>query len=357
MSQSQHSLLNDIKPYFMRSFLVALVFLAGSTGSIGQSLTAKEKKEIFENSKKVFAEHYYFKAKVEPVINYLDKQWSLGAYSQLNTVGPLTEALSRDLKHLTNDGHLNYFHREKEIVASEQNQNQPQIPFGLLHDKFLNNGLSSVQVLPGDIGYMRIQAFGDMEGTLAGAFSFIANTNALIIDLRGNGGGMLSNYLSSFLLPEKPVHLITIQWNNRTDSIYTIEKLKGPRYLDKPVYILLDKGTFSSAEEFAYDMQALKRATLVGEKTGGGANPGGTIPVLSLADGSRVDLFVPMGKVTQPITGTNWEAKGVQPEVPVSAEIALTKAHQLALEYLESKENNSFIREQYKKIRAEKVGK
>lgn len=341
----------------MRSLLVVMIFLAGTTMSSGQHLTAKEKQEIFENSKKVFREHYYFKATVDPVINYLDDQWKKGSYETLNTVGPFTEALSRDLKHLTRDGHLNYFHRQKEIVADEEKQGQPQIPFGLLEDKFLNNGLSTVQVLPGDIGYIKIQAFGDMEGPLAGAFSFVANTNALIIDLRGNGGGMLSNYLSSFLFPEKPVHLITIQWNSRTDSIYTIEKLNGPRYLNKPVYILIDKGTFSSAEEFAYDMQALKRATLVGATTGGGANPGGTVPILKLADGSRVDLFIPMGKVTQPITGANWETTGVQPEVKVNSEDALSTAHQLALEYLENRESNSFIREQYKKIRSEKFKK
>ena len=332
---------------------LALIILALTQGYItsAQQLSGAEKKEIFDNTKKVFAEHYHFKEKVEPVVHYLDEQWAKGKYASLNTVDSYTKALTDDLRHLTNDAHLNYFIREKEVVADEEKQSRPQLPWGLLNEKFLNNGLTEVKVLPGDIGYIKIQAFGDIEDPLSGAFHFIANTNALIIDLRGNGGGMLSNYLSSFLLPQKKFHLVTIQWNNRTDSIFTVEKLKGPRYLDKPVYLLVDKGTFSSAEEFAYDMQAMKRVTIIGENTGGGANPGGTIPVSKLTDGSRVDLFVPMAKVTQPITGTNWEAKGVIPEIKTSSEDALKKAQQLALEYLEKKESNSFIKEQYGKIK------
>lgn len=325
-----------------------------ATVSFTQQIGPKEKSEIIANTKNLFAQHYHYKDQGKPTLDYIDHQWKAGNYDSCHSVESFTKALGTDLQHFTHDKHLNFFHHSAEVAKA--NGDQPIIPWGLLNENFLNNGMTAVQILPGDVGYIKIQAMGDFEQIAPAAFNFVSNTQALIIDVRGNGGGMLTNLLISYLLPEARIHLNTISWNDRVDSIFNIHQLNGSRYLNKPVYILTDHVTFSSAEEFAYDLQNLKRATIVGEKTGGGANPGGTMPVYSFADGSRLDLYISMAKVENPISKTNWEGSGVKPDVETDPSLALQKAHALALKFLHDKETNGFIKQKYVEILAKVSG-
>ena len=331
----------------IRNSILALSLLI-STKVSAQNLSALEKEAIFNNTKKLLTENYHFKKAVSPTINYLDKKWKSGSYKSFSTLPTFTDALSKDLKSAANDRHLNFFYMEPEIATGkEEAQN---IPWFLMNEKFLNNGLTNVDILPGDIGYIKIGAFGAFERALGGAFAVVENTQALIIDLRGNGGGMPSNLVSAYLFPEDSIHLSTIFWNDRTDSLFTPRKLEGPRYLNKPVYLLTDKSTFSSAEAFVYDLKAMKRVTIIGEETGGGANPGGTLPVYTFPNGARLDLYVSLAHVENAITKTNWEGTGVYPDIKVNAEVALQKAQVLALEHLAKKEQNVFLRKKYEEI-------
>ncbi len=299
--------------------------------------------------KSALKQHYHFKDQINNIITQIDKKWKAGDYTSLNTRETFTDELSNDLKEIANDRHLNFFYTPADIA--KESDKGPEMPWGLMNSKFLNNGLNKVEILPGDIGYMRIEAFGWLDEVLPAAFKFLSETKALIIDLRGNGGGMLSNLAASYLLPEDSIHLITIFWNDRTDKIFTHRTLSGPRYLDKPVYLLTDKGTFSSAEEFTYDLQALKRVTVIGENTGGGANPGGLVPVHTFGDSSRLELFVSMAHVENAITKSNWEGKGVQPDIVTDPKDALTKAQTLALEYLMQQEKSAVIKKQFEEIK------
>jgi C-terminal processing protease CtpA/Prc len=166
--------------------------------------------------------------------------------------------------------------------------------------------------------------------TVAAAMSFVANTDALIFDVRQNGGGSpeMVALISSYLFGDKPVHLNSIyqREGNRTEDFFTKPTVLGKKYGDKDVYVLTSNRTFSAAEEFTNNLKALKRATIVGETTGGGANPGGMFRL-----DEHFGIFVPTGRAINPITKTNWEGTGVKPDVEVSKELALKTAHLMAL--------------------------
>ena len=160
----------------------------------------------------------------------------------------------------------------------------------------------------------------------------LQKTRALIVDVRRNGGGSpesVSYLVSYFLRSAEPVHINTfINRNPGTETFRSQDFFSETTpfsYAGKPVYVLTSVRTFSGGEEFAYDMQVMDLAELVGETTGGGANPGGTV---RLAAG--LTMFIPGGRARNPITGTNWEGVGVIPDVAVSSENAL----KVALEHL-----------------------
>jgi hypothetical protein len=172
--------------------------------------------------------------------------------------------------------------------------------------------------------------------TTAAAMNFLANTDALIIDLRRNGGGQpeMVALLSSYLFDQR-AHLNDIysRFDNRTQEYWTRDTVAGKRYGEsKPVYVLTSKRTFSGAEEFAYNLKNLKRATVIGEVTGGGAHP---VRPHRLTD--HFMIGVPFARAINPITQTNWEGVGVTPDIDTTAEQALKVAHLAALKNLMAK--------------------
>jgi C-terminal processing protease CtpA/Prc len=184
------------------------------------------------------------------------------------------------------------------------------------------------------VGYLKFDMFAPPElcgPTAAAAMNFLAGTRALIIDLRENGGGAprMVTYLSSYLFATR-THLNDL-WTRRTDrteEFWTLDSVPGRRFGGaKPVYVLTSAQTFSGAEEFAYNLKTLKRATVVGETTGGGAHP---------VRGQRIDehfmIGVPFARAINPITHTNWEGVGVEPDVKVPASEALATAQRLLAE-------------------------
>ncbi|MCP3141993.1 S41 family peptidase [Pyxidicoccus xibeiensis] len=192
-------------------------------------------------------------------------------------------------------------------------------------------GVNRVERLDGNVGYLRLTSFPEVEfggDAATAAMRLLSGTDALIIDLRGNGGGdgeLVAMYLG-WLLPE-PTHVLDTVWKGRgTEQLHTPAYLPAGRYGDKEVYVLTDGHTFSAAESLAYDLQARKRARVVGERTRGGANPGVALPV-----DEHFVVGVPMGQTVHAVTKTSWEGVGVKPDVPVAAEDALRTAHVAAL--------------------------
>jgi C-terminal processing protease CtpA/Prc len=160
--------------------------------------------------------------------------------------------------------------------------------------------------------------------------NLLAHTDALIIDLRKNTGGSptMIALLSTFLFGPEPVHLNSFydRSGDKTSQTWTLPYVPGQRTPDKPVFVLTSNRTFSAAEEFTYNLKNLKRATIIGEKTGGGAHPGGDISVTP-----HFRVFVPVGRAINPISGTNWEGTGIEPDIAVPEAGALDYAYRLAL--------------------------
>lgn len=197
-------------------------------------------------------------------------------------------------------------------------------------------GIPRIEMLPNNIGYLRLDFFADPMAcgrTAAAAISFLANTDAVIFDLRDNSGGdprmvaMMLTYLF-----DKPVHLNDFydRTDNKTTEYWTLRYVPGLRLGKKPAYVLTSSRTFSGAEEFAYDLKNLRRATVVGETTAGAAHAVSPHPA-----GDHFTVFVPNARIISPVTNRDWEGTGVSPDVPTSADDALEAAARLAEEKIQ----------------------
>jgi hypothetical protein len=198
----------------------------------------------------------------------------------------------------------------------------------------INCGFVKAEQLANNVGYLKFNMFADPDvcgPTASAAMNFLANVDALVIDLRDNGGGSpaMVAYITSYLF-SKRTHLNDL-WTRRTNEtkeFWTNADVTGKRLGDdKPVFVLTSSRTFSGGEEFTNNLKALKRATIIGETTGGGAHP---------VAGQRINehfiIGVPFARAINPITKTNWEGTGVEPDVKVPASDALTTALKLIVE-------------------------
>ena len=197
-----------------------------------------------------------------------------------------------------------------------------------------NFGFVRVERLAGNIGYLDLRGFmppGVAGETATAAMTFLASSDAVIFDLRQNGGGdpTMVAFITSYLFGLQPVHLNDFysRLTNETRQSWTLAYVPGRRLTNKDVYILTSSRTFSGAEEFTYNLKYLKRATVVGETTGGGAHT-----VAGRRINNQFAINIPSGRPINAVTKTNWEGVGVEPDVKVAAENALKAAHLIALE-------------------------
>ncbi len=262
-----------------------------------------------------------------------------GEYKDVTSARAFADSLTAHLRAVSRDRHLEVRYSAGRMPAARAGASTADIDMLMrMFGREVNFGFERVERLEGNVGYLELRTFGFdpewVEDAAAAAFALLASTDALIIDVRRNGGGSPHTValVSSYLLGDKPVHLSSLYWREggRTERIYTHPNVAGRRYgPDKPVYILTGPGTFSGAEAFAYGLQSLKRAVIVGERSGGGAHPG---VLRRLTDHFMV--WVPSGRVINPVTGTNWERVGVRPDVIVPEAEAKHVAHALALHQL-----------------------
>ncbi len=265
-------------------------------------------------------EAYVFPDKGARAAAALETSLKERAYAGVTDPVRFAQQVTDQLRAVTEDGHM------RVIYGS---------PFGNAPAAAPQGAGFEVERLDGNIGLIRLARFAPPEifnPAADEAMRSLSDTRALIIDMQANGGGHPASvaYLASFFLAaDRPVHINSLIWRNRgTDTFRTETFRSAPtpvRYLDRPVYVLVGPQTYSAGEEFAYDLQALKRATVVGAKTRGGANPGGLTEL-----GADFFVVVPTGRAENPITHGNWEGVGVQPDIPTAAEVAEATAIALA---------------------------
>lgn len=286
---------------------------------------------------KALGETYVFPEVAAKMGDALRRHRESGDYADIKTGQDLANLLTKHLQEVSKDKHLRVRCSTDKLPPPPAGEPTPEI---LARMKTMaaksNAGFRKVERLAGNVGYIDFDRFmgaDEISGPAAAAMSFLANTDALIIDLRHNGGGSPRGVqvLCSYLFGAEPVHLNSLYWrkDDRTQEFWTLKDLPAPRYLDKEVYVLTSSDTFSGAEECAYNLQTRKRATIVGETTGGGAHPGGGVRL-----GDHFIAFVPSGRAINPVTKTNWEGTGVKPDVAVPADRALKEGHRLAVQAL-----------------------
>jgi hypothetical protein len=299
------------------------------------TIDAATRTQVIEGVLKRLNDSYVFPETAKKMEQSIMERVRKQEYDQITSAKEFATKLTSDLQEVSHDKHLRvrYSNRaipergpRREPTAQEREEQKRELAW-------MNHGFSKVERLPGNIGYLEFLNFMDEElgaDTVAAAMNFVNGTDALIIDMRNNGGGnpAMVALVCSYLFGPEPVHLNDLYWRegNRTDEFWTKKEIAGKRYLNKDVYVLTSKRTFSGAEEFTYNLKNLKRATIIGETTGGGAHPGGGFRI-----NEHFGMFVPTGRAISPITKTNWEGTGVTPDVAVPADQALLTARVMAL--------------------------
>jgi len=331
----------------IRCLTLSLLLGLGSTGALlaqdhrpDAPIGNAERKQVIEALAKQLQANYVFPDVAKELSAQLTAKLARGDYDRANTAKAFGDALTHDLKELGKDGHFMVgfdpsFLAQPARDATAARAEIEQVRADVVGSSF---GIQRVERLPGNVGYLEIRQFGPTElvsAAYASAMLLLSGTDALILDLRRNGGGeptSVAYLLSHFFAEGDERHLndLYFRHDNATRQYWTSPSV-GVHYT-KPVYVLTSPRTFSGGEECAYDLQTQKRATLVGETTGGGANPGDPV---ELAAGFAA--FIPNGRAINPVTHTNWEHVGVKPDIAVPAANAQQAAYVAILKTLLAK--------------------
>ena len=312
-------------------FIIAFIIQYSCNGQ-NSNMQPIKINELINSISDSLNKHYIFPDKAENISAYLHSQLKSNAYTKLlNDPQKLEQLISKDISSVYRDPHLRVqfdpgfnaqvaYHPTAEELQQVKN-----------YWKDNNYSFKKLEVLPGNIGYLSFNLFVDdikaAKPTIKAALSFLANTDAIILDLRNNMGGdpnMVSQIESYFFAQKTEMNSLINRSNNDTVFMYADPFKSDSLSLSMPVYILTSQHTFSGAEDFCYGMQVAKRAIIVGETTGGGAHP-----QMPFSVNQGFVMYIPFARSLNPITLKDWEGTGVIPDVKISANKALIKAQEL----------------------------
>jgi C-terminal processing protease CtpA/Prc len=341
-----------IRKAFIFIFAVLLFAIANSRTVSAQggnnqpdmTLDAATRTQVIEGVIKRFNQSYVFPEVAKTMEQSVREQMRKGEYDKITSAQMLAETLTANLRQVSKDTHVGVVFSSKplppmnEIKKEESAAERENRRLDLAR---INNGFLKVERLKGNVGFLDIDLFVDPAfagDTSTAAMNFLANTDALIIDLRycpGGSGEMVKHLLSYFFADSVFLGVYYQRENDVTNHSWTSPYVPGQRYLKKDVYILTSSRTHSAAEAFAYNLQSLKRATVIGETTRGGAHPSGRYRITE-----HFGVQVPIGHSINAVTKTDWEGKGVLPDIQTTADKAFKVAHLTVLKRILEKNPN-----------------
>ncbi|MBV1851745.1 S41 family peptidase [Catellatospora tritici] len=292
-------------------------------------------RELVDSVLTAMCAHYVFPERAVFAAVSIRERLDAGHYEGLDEAG-LAERLNADLRELCADKHLRL--RVRKGQPADAAAEGPADVLAAYRERLRtdNHRIGRVERLDGNVGYIDLRGVTDPAvggRAIAAAMELVSHTYALLLDLRRNRGGSPDGaiFWSSYFFPDSGTHLNSIESaeTGTTRQYWSLAYLPGERYLDRPVYVLTSPDTFSAGEEICYNLKAQGRAVLVGEPTAGGAHPARALPLTP-----TLELSVPYARSVNPVTGTNWEGAGVEPDLAVPAEEAYPVAYRAALEHV-----------------------
>ncbi len=334
--------------------LSVVFFLFSSIVCTGQNLTEKNKKQIAKRLITQIKDNYVLQDSVAFIIPKIKESYNQEAFKKKQTAAEFALYLTKLLRTLTRDAHFGFIYHPQvsDLLLQAQDgdttASNTQLD-ALLGDLGGNPGpiekhnffFRKAELLEGNIGYLKLDQIPALESsqpTLDAAMAFLSNSDAFILDLRGNRGGAggFIPYFMSYFFPKKKKLLYKREMPAPAwDSIsyhYTHEQVNGKRMDNTPLYILTDQATGSAATNMAYTLQSFERATIIGENTGSGYRGAHSASLFPLYHG--IVGLIPIGRVVNAKTNTNWRVAGVHPDIPANSKNALHIAHIKALEDL-----------------------
>jgi hypothetical protein len=319
------------------SFLTALAL--GARGQdknaavAGNKMAAAERKAVIDTLVAKVNALYVYEDIAKKMTSAILQHQQHHDYDTITSRDVLAKRLTADLHAVCNDGHLGVEYSATPIIDEK-----PEAPSQAAADAFRktwarsNFNFKKVEVLDGNIGLLQVDTFFPsdwIKDLVQSSMTFLANSDAVIIDIRKNHGFADGGFLIASYFFNEPTH-----WNDSYDrdaktlrQSWTLPVVPGVKLGDKEVYILVSKDCFSASEDFAYNMQALGRAKVIGEVTGGGAHPTKPYKI-----GTYFLADIPFAYGVNPVTHTDWEGKGVRPDVQVPADQALLTAQIMAIQ-------------------------
>jgi hypothetical protein len=301
-------------------------------------IDSAERKAVVETAIARIEGAYVFPDRTRAIASALRRKLSSGGFDSIGDPNAFADSVNAVIQSVAHDKHLGLSWSPEPLppLGAGGEPDPAMMAMQQAMMRRMNYAIPKAEVLDGNIGYLKMNLFARAQNagpTLAAAMAFLQHSDAMIFDLRDNGGGdpgMVAMALSYLVPPQTEINRFHQRGKAVDEQVWSLPYVPGGRWsTDKPVYVLTSDRTASGAEEFAYDLQQMKRGTIIGGTTWGGANPGGFLPI-----DEHFAIFVPTGAAVNPISKTNWEGVGVKPDVAVDPAAALETARRMALEKL-----------------------